>query len=237
MDDQKRDSLSNRDSWARLPVMLLFFLLLAIAAPLLAVVSLAGWVMRLINGRQPEGVVEFGQTLADWFACTARYLTGGAERRPFPFEDLDCPSDHPPAARSTSGEKSVGQPGKAAEAPVSEAVSAVREKADNTSSERKAANQVAAKPEADDKPAAADKTAARKQSAPKSGQKKAGAKKTTNKKTANKKTASKKTGSKKTASKKTASKKRKSTRSAADQDDTGSANQTTSGGDRGQSGG
>ncbi len=232
MDDQTRDSLSNRDSWARLPVMLLFFLLLAIAAPLLAVVSLAGWVMRLINGRQPEGVVEFGQTLADWFACTARYLTGGAERRPFPFEDLDCPSDRPPAARSKSAEKSASQPGKAAEAPVSEAVAAARGNAGTTVSDSKAADQIAAKPEADGKPPAADKTAARKQSAPKSGQKKAGAKKTTNKKTASKKTASKKTRSKKTASKK-----RQSTRSAADQGNTGSSDQSTSGGDRDQSGG
>ena len=77
MNDRTREALSNTDTWARLPVMLLFYLLLAIATPLLMVVSLAGWVMRLFTGERTEGVTEFGDTLAAWFSQTARYLTGG----------------------------------------------------------------------------------------------------------------------------------------------------------------
>lgn len=100
MDEKTRQSLSNPSTWTRGAVMLLFFVLLAVVTPLLVLVSLVGWIGLLFNGRTPEPVVEFGQSLADWYARTARYLTGNARRRPFPFEDMDCPADEPGVTRT-----------------------------------------------------------------------------------------------------------------------------------------
>lgn len=107
MKDETRAALSDQGTWLRLPVMLLFFLLLQVATPLLIVVSLVAWFMRLFTGQQPQGVIEFGQTIGKWFDRTADYLCGGAQRRPFPFEDHDCPSDRA-ADRQPSSRSSVG---------------------------------------------------------------------------------------------------------------------------------
>jgi hypothetical protein len=93
MEDKTRAALTDQATWLRLPVMLLFFLMLVVATPLLIVVSAVGWLIRLFTGEQPEGVVEFGQAIGKWFRRCTDYLCGAAERRPFPFEDHDCPSD------------------------------------------------------------------------------------------------------------------------------------------------
>jgi len=95
MKNETREALSDQATWLRLPIMLLFFLLLQVATPLLIAVSLVAWLMRLFTGQQPQGVIDFGQTLGEWFDRTSNYLCGGAQRRPFPFEDHDCPSDRP----------------------------------------------------------------------------------------------------------------------------------------------
>ncbi len=102
MKEETRRALSNRDSWLRGGSLLLFFLLLTLATPLLILAGLAGWIMLLVQGRIPRELSAFGEQLGDWLAQTARYLTGAACRRPFPFEDLDCPSDEPPPVAAAS---------------------------------------------------------------------------------------------------------------------------------------
>jgi hypothetical protein len=93
MEEKTRAALSDQETWLRLPVMLLFFLMLVVATPLLIVVSSVGWLIRLFTGEQSDGVIEFGQDIGRWFRRCSDYLVGAAERRPFPFEDHDCPSD------------------------------------------------------------------------------------------------------------------------------------------------
>jgi len=110
MKDETRAALTDQGTWMRLPAMLLFFLLLQVATPLLIAVSLVAWLMRLFTGRQPQGVVEFGKTIGEWFDRTADYLCGGAHRRPFPFEDHDCPSD-----RAADGDRKSATSAPAAE--------------------------------------------------------------------------------------------------------------------------
>jgi hypothetical protein len=95
MEDGTRKALSDRDTWLKAPVLLLFYLLLILVTPVLVLVSVVGWFALLIRGQVPQEVSELGRNLAAWYGQTARYLTGGAKRRPFPFEDLDCPADEP----------------------------------------------------------------------------------------------------------------------------------------------
>ena len=107
MDEQTREALTNRASWLKGAVLLLFYLLLLVATPVLIVISLVGWISLLISGQVPSGVRDFGREMACWFEQTARYLTGNASRRPFPFEDLDCPRDEPGehVARMSAGDQ------------------------------------------------------------------------------------------------------------------------------------
>jgi len=189
MKDETRAALKDQNTWLKLPVMLLFFLLLAIVTPVLILVSFVGWIILLVSGQRSEGVTEFGQTLAKWYAQTARYLTGGAERRPFPFEDLDCPRDEPMAASGVAA--------------ASHAKSAA-----SGSSAQPAAERPARAPETSVSGKTPEKTAAgksgsKKSSSKKSGSRKAGSKKASGKKSTSKKASRKKAGSKKAASKKT----------------------------------
>jgi len=176
MDDETRAALSDQATWLRLPVMLLFYLLLVVAAPLLIVVSAVGWLIRLFTGEQPDGVVEFGQTIGKWFRRCSDYLCGAAERRPFPFEDHDCPSDRaaveasgPQGSRTGgAGERtasaSSGSPAPAPKEVSSGPASEVDEKAVATrkASKKKATRKKAAKKKSRGKKASSKKTAAKK---------------------------------------------------------------------------
>ncbi len=176
MDEDTRQALTNGATWIRGATMLLFFLLLVVTTPLLIIVSLFGWFGLLIKGRVPEAVGDFGHSLAGWYEQTARYLTGNASRRPFPFEDLDCPSDEPdarpaPASRSsspamqssdgtTAGSQSVGR---------------------NKATRKKAGSKKAGKKKSGGKKSASKKASGKKASNKKSGKKKASGKSATRK--------------------------------------------------------
>jgi len=207
MKDGTRAALSDQTTWLRLPVMLLFFLLLQVATPLLIVVSVVGWLIRLFTGQQPEGVVDLGRTLGQWFDRCADYLCGGAQRRPFPFEDHDCPSDRPPeTAPRQSGAKDRAPVAsdvktKASEASVT-STAAAKASAGQTSESGSA--QAAAGGNARSKGSSEDSDAPKAEVGDEVGKKKTGKKKASKKKAGQKKTGQKKTGKKK-ASKKTGS--------------------------------
>ncbi|MFU8832808.1 MAG: DUF4389 domain-containing protein [Wenzhouxiangella sp.] len=95
MEERTRKALSDKETWLRAPVLLLFYFLLVLVTPVLMLVSVVGWFALLIRGHVPGEISDLGRQLAAWLDQTARYLTGGASRRPFPFEDLDCPADKP----------------------------------------------------------------------------------------------------------------------------------------------
>jgi hypothetical protein len=171
MKDETRKALTNRNSWIRGATLLLFYCLLLVVTPVLVVASLAGWVMLLVNGRVPSAVSDFGQNVADWYAQTARYITGNAHRRPFPFEDLDCPSDDLPvrgagAARATPAEQppapsvSKDRPGSAAATP-----DPVDKSGGKKAAKKKSARKKARKKTAKKKKAAGKKSAPKKASA------------------------------------------------------------------------
>jgi hypothetical protein len=178
MDETLRKSLTNRASWGRGGVMLLFFLMLLVVTPVLMVLSLAGWLMLLLRGQVPTAISTFGVELADWYGQTVRYLTGSARRRPFPFEDLDCPADDPPQAAASDRAQAAGS-GRTSTG----AGSVMRSGGAENNLEEKPAGQ----PLADHR--AGKKTATRKKANKKKAGKKTAAKKKSGKKKATAKTA------------------------------------------------
>jgi len=178
MDEQTRQALSNRASWIKGATLLLFFLLLLVATPMLIVVSLFGWIGLLVKGQVPSGIRDFGQDLARWYAQTTRYLTGNANRRPFPFEDLDCPSDEPSATPSATRRP-------AASSKESSAAGASKAETPTSIGKQEAVGKKAGK-KAAKKKAGKKKTGKKKAAKKKAGKKKAGKKKSAVKEAENK---------------------------------------------------
>lgn len=192
MEEQTREALTNRASWLKGAVLLLFYVLLVVATPILIVISLFGWIGLLFKGQIPSRVQDFGQDMACWYDQTARYLTGNASRRPFPFEDLDCPRDEPSHVPEPSAGSMAQGRDRASMASASESPQAAGGRTDSEI-------------RADAKNADGKAAAAGKKSGKKAGRKKAGKKKAGKKKTAKNQPAGKKTGAAKSAKKKSAS--------------------------------
>jgi hypothetical protein len=168
VDEKTRKALTNPSTWSKGAAMLLFFLLLLVVTPLLMLVSLVGWIGLLINGRTPDPVSEFGRGLAAWYDRTARYLTGSAARRPFPFEDLDCPPDEPRRATSAGMAEGASRSSASSDSPPSSAT------AGQSASAAQAPAQAGARKTPRKKVAAKKKTTRKKKAA---GKKKTAAKK------------------------------------------------------------
>lgn len=196
MNEQTKKALTNAETWLRLPVMALFFVMLLIATPLLIALALYAWILRLFRAEFPPTVVRFGKDLGAWFERSARYLTGAADRRPFPFEDLDCPRDPVPAARAAPASRPPTAIGSADEAGAQSPV--VDAEPDQVSAKGVASAAKQAKADSQTDGAGTARTSKKKSA---SGKKKAPGK------SAKKKSASKKKAGKKSASKKAAKKK------------------------------
>ena len=74
----------------RLITMIIVALLLSMAHTLLGLITVAQFVIMLVNQREPnEQLAEFGTTMGMWMAKAARYQTGASEVKPWPFTHLD----------------------------------------------------------------------------------------------------------------------------------------------------
>ncbi|WP_373635602.1 DUF4389 domain-containing protein [Yoonia sp. SS1-5] len=76
--------------WLRLVNMVIIAVLLSMASTLLGVITVAQFLIMLLNSRQPnENLAEFGTTMGVWMAKAARYQTGASEVKPWPWTELD----------------------------------------------------------------------------------------------------------------------------------------------------
>lgn len=76
--------------WQRLIWMIIVAVLLSFAQTLLWVVTIAQFVVMLVNQRKPnEQLQEFGTTMGVWMAKAVRYQTGASEVKPWPWTELD----------------------------------------------------------------------------------------------------------------------------------------------------
>lgn len=76
--------------WMRLINMILVYLMLSLAGTFLGLLTIAQFVVMLVNQRNPnEQLAEMGTTLGVWIAKAARYQTGASEVKPWPWTPLD----------------------------------------------------------------------------------------------------------------------------------------------------
>lgn len=70
-------------------VMLVLVLLVNLAQTVLGICALIQFIWMLVTDARNEPVARFGAGVARWLDTTARFLTGNADRRPFPWTDWD----------------------------------------------------------------------------------------------------------------------------------------------------
>ena len=76
--------------WMRLINMIIIAIMLSFASTLLGFLTIAQFIIMLVNKRQPNPqLAEIGTTLGVWMAKAARYQTGASEVKPWPWTELD----------------------------------------------------------------------------------------------------------------------------------------------------
>lgn len=74
----------------RLITMIIVAVLMSMAQTLLGLITIAQFIIMLINQREPnEQLAEFGTTMGMWMAKAVRYQTAASEVKPWPFTQLD----------------------------------------------------------------------------------------------------------------------------------------------------
>jgi succinate-acetate transporter protein len=91
--DDDRSDLNVEDYeniWLRLVHMVIIAVLMSMASTLLGVMTVAQFLIMLMNNRRPnEQLAEMGTTMGVWMAKAARYQTAASEVKPWPWTELD----------------------------------------------------------------------------------------------------------------------------------------------------
>ena len=76
--------------WLRLVNMVIIALLMSMASTLLGIMTVAQFLIMLVNRREPnDQLAEMGTTMGVWMAKAARYQTAASEVKPWPWTELD----------------------------------------------------------------------------------------------------------------------------------------------------
>lgn len=89
-EDSIEKNLKSRPTWLRLVFMVVFYVLVSIAAMVATAVVVLGFLWVLFTGEPNPQLKSTGQSLATYLCQVVRYLTFNSDDRPFPFE-LDWP--------------------------------------------------------------------------------------------------------------------------------------------------
>jgi hypothetical protein len=74
----------------RLITVIIVALLMSFAHTLLGLLTIAQFIIMLVNRREPnEQLAEFGTSMGMWMAKASRYQTGASEVKPWPWTELD----------------------------------------------------------------------------------------------------------------------------------------------------
>jgi Flp pilus assembly protein TadB len=79
-------NLKSRPTWLRLVFMVIFYVLISVAAMVATVVVVLGFLWVLFTGDTNSQLKSTGQSLATYLSQIIRYLTFNTDERPFPFE-------------------------------------------------------------------------------------------------------------------------------------------------------
>ena len=78
-------NLKSRSTWLRLVFMIIFYVLICVAAMVTSVVVVLGFFWLLFTGDRNEQLRRTGQSLAAYIGQIIRYLTLNTDDKPFPF--------------------------------------------------------------------------------------------------------------------------------------------------------
>lgn len=85
--EELKGNLTSSKHWLRLLFMVLFAVILYVAAIVMSFLVVLQFLFSLISGRDNRNLREFGQSLAVYIHQTLRFLTYNSEQKPFPFDD------------------------------------------------------------------------------------------------------------------------------------------------------
>lgn len=82
-----KERLLSADHWLRFVFMVLFAIILGVAAYVISVLVVIQFVWALVTGEGNEKLRNFGGSLGVYIHQTLRFLTYNTEDKPFPFAD------------------------------------------------------------------------------------------------------------------------------------------------------
>lgn len=93
MDEKLKSNLLSSSHWLRLIFMLLFSLLVQVAAAVMWVVVVLQFLFNLFTGSSNEQLSSFGASLVLYIYQCWQFLSYGSEEKPYPFQDWPLPPD------------------------------------------------------------------------------------------------------------------------------------------------
>lgn len=135
--EELKSNLTSSKHWLRLLFMVLFAVILYVAAIVMSFLVALQFLFSLISGRDNRNLRGFGQSLALYIHQTLRFLTYNSEQKPFPFDDW--PSTEEPEAAKPRTRASRSRP-------ASQTKSKARAKTASKTSGKKASSKIAPAP-------------------------------------------------------------------------------------------
>lgn len=133
--EELKGNLTSSKHWLRLLFMIMFAVILYVAAIVMSFLVVLQFLFSLISGRDNRNLRELGQSLAVYIHQTLRFLTYNSEQKPFPFDDwpsAEEPGPSKPRARASRAK------------PASQSKSRARAKTAAKASTKKVASKTAA---------------------------------------------------------------------------------------------
>lgn len=82
-----KSNLTSGEHWLRLLYMLLFAVVLYVAAIVVGLVIVVQFLFALISGKANDNLKQFGGSLSRYIFQVLRFMTYNREEKPFPFSD------------------------------------------------------------------------------------------------------------------------------------------------------
>ena len=87
MTTELKQNLKRRETWLRLLLVVLFWLIYSVAEFVLAAVVLLQFGFKLITGECNQKLLHFGASLSQFIYQVVKFMTFNTDERPFPFAD------------------------------------------------------------------------------------------------------------------------------------------------------
>jgi len=91
MNEELASKLRDTNAWTRILYIVMFGLVLYVAAAVVLLVVLLLVVFTLLTGERDARMQGFAASLAEYVAQVLRYITYNTDVRPFPFSDWPAP--------------------------------------------------------------------------------------------------------------------------------------------------